>query len=59
MKLNEQVLILNTDKLQIAPLRFRGDLILHLEVLEFGFYPLEFGMFGFYTLMFQNLDFTP
>ena len=30
-------------KLQIAPLKFRCIWILHLEVLEFGFYLLKFG----------------
>ena len=47
------------DKLQITTLKFGGDWILYSEVSEFRFYPLEFGMFGFYTLTFQNLDFTP
>ena len=46
-------------KLHITPLKFRGDWILHPEVLEFRFYPLKFGVFGFYTLTFQNLNFTP
>ena len=36
-------------KLQITPLKFGGDWILHPEVLEFGFYPLKFRVFGFYT----------
>ena len=31
---------------------------LHSKVSEFG-YPLKFEVFGFYTLTFQNLDFTP
>ena len=46
-------------KLQIAPLKFSGDWILHPEISEFGFYPLKFVMFRFYILKFQNLDFTP
>ena len=29
------------DKLQIIPLKFRDDWILHSKVLEFGFYPPE------------------
>ena len=29
------------NKLHITLLKFRSDWILHLEVLEFGFYPLE------------------
>ena len=45
-------------KLQITPLKFGDDWILHPKVLEFGFYPLKFGVFGFYTITFQNLDFT-
>ena len=45
-------------KLQITPLKFESDWILHLKVSEFGFYPLKFGVFGFYTLTFQNLNFT-
>ena len=32
-------------KLQIAPLKFSGDWILHPEISEFGFYPLKFGVF--------------
>jgi len=39
-------------KLQIIPLKFRGDWILHREVLEFEFYALTFGVFGFYILAF-------
>ena len=45
-------------KLQITPIKFRDDWILHLEISKFGFYPLKFGVFGFYILTFQNLDFT-
>ena len=30
-------------KLQITPLKFRGDWILHPEVSKFGFYRLKFG----------------
>ena len=30
-------------KLQITPLKFRDDWILHLEVSKFGFYCLKFG----------------
>ena len=45
-------------KLHITPLKFGGVWILYPKVLKFGFYPQKFGMFGFYTLMFQNLDFT-
>ena len=52
------ILFILLDKLQITPLKFRGDWIL-AEISEFGFYPLKFGMFGFYILTFQNLDFTP
>jgi len=44
-------------KIQITPLKFGGDWILHPEVSEFEFYPLKFGVFGFYILMFQNFDF--
>ena len=44
-------------KLQITLLKFRSDWILHFEVSEFGFYPLKFGVLGFYTLAFQNLNF--
>ena len=29
--------------MQITPLRFRGDWILHPEVSESGYYPLKFG----------------
>ena len=39
-------------KLQITPLKFMGDWILHPKVLEFRFYPLQFGVFGFYILTF-------
>ena len=46
-------------ELQITPLKFGGDWILHLEVSKFRFYPLKFGVFGFYTLTSQILDFTP
>ena len=35
--------ILKKGKLQIAPLKFGGNWILHPKVLEFGFYPLRFG----------------
>ena len=44
-------------KLQITLLKFGDDWILHSKVLKFGFYPLKFGVFGFYILTFQNLDF--
>ena len=47
------------DKLHLTPLKFRGNWILHLEILEFGFYPIKFEVFGFYILTFQNLGFTP
>ena len=50
------------NKLHITLLKFRSDWILHLEVSEFGFYPLKFGdvwilrpdvsEFGFYPLYF-------
>ena len=43
-------------KLQIAPLKFAW--ILHPEISKFEFYLLNFGVFGFYTMIFQNLDFT-
>ena len=46
-------------ELQITPLKFGGDWILHLKVSKFRFYPLKFGVFGFYTLTTQILDFTP
>ena len=46
------------DKLQIIPLRFGSDWILHSKISEFRFYLLKFGVFGFYTLTFQNLNFT-
>ena len=52
-------------KLQITPLKFRGDWILYLEVLEFRFYHLKFGdiwildldilEFGFYPLYFMSV----
>ena len=52
-------------KLQIIPLKFGGDWILHRKISEFGFYLLKFGdvwilhpnilEFRFYTLKFQNL----
>jgi len=45
-------------KLQTAPLKFGSDWILYLVVSEVGFYSLKFRVFGFYTLTFQNLDFT-
>ena len=51
-------------KLQITPLNFGGDWILHPEVLEFRFYLLKFGdvwilhldvlEFGFYPLCFRS-----
>ena len=46
-------------KLQITPLKFGGVWILNSEASKFRFYPLKFGVFGFYTLMLHNLDFTP
>ena len=57
-------------KLQIKPLKFGSNWILHFEVSEFRFYPITFGgvwilhhdvsEFGFYPLIFQKcLDFTP
>ena len=45
-------------KLQIIPLKFKSVWILYFEISEFGFYPLKFEVFRFYTLTFQNLDFT-
>ena len=48
-----RVLFLNKKaKLQITPLKCGGVWILHLKILEFGFYPLKFGVFGFYTMIF-------
>ena len=59
-------------KLQITLLKFRDVWILHLEVLEFGFYSLkfrgtwilhqkisEFGVFEFYTLNCNPYTLTP
>ena len=40
-------------KLQIASLKFEGIRILHHEISEFEFYPLKFGVIGFYTLTIQ------
>ena len=47
------------DKLQIAPLKFGGIWILYSEISNFEIYPLKFGVFEFYTIRFQNLDFAP
>ena len=57
-------------KLQITPLKFGDDCILHLKVLKFRFYPLDISDFKFYSLYFKDnwillsrilecLDFTP
>ena len=42
-------------KLQFASLKFEDIWILHPEILEFGFYPIKFGVIGFYTLTIQIL----
>ena len=46
-------------KLQITLLKFGSVGILYHKVLEIEFTPLSLGLFGFYILTFQNLDFTP
>ena len=43
--------------MQITFLKFGGNWILHPGILKFEFYPWRLGLFGFYTLTFQNLDF--
>jgi len=40
------------------PLKFGNVWILHPEISNFRFYPLKFGVLEFYTLKFQNFDFT-
>ena len=49
---NNFFLIEKKGKLQITPLKFGDDWILHFEISEFGFYPLKFGVFRFYTMTF-------
>ena len=46
-------------KLQITPLKFRGDWILHPEVSKFGFYRLKFGDAWIFHPNVLKLDFTP
>ena len=50
---------LKKGQLEIIPLKFGGNWIFHFKVLEFGFYPWSLEVFGFFTLTFKNLDFTP
>ena len=48
---------LKKGKLQITPLKFGGDWILHPEVSKFGFYPLMFGGVWILHLDFSNFGF--
>jgi len=45
----QEMLNIFLDKLQIIPLKFESEWILYPKVSEFRFYPLKFGVFGFYT----------
>ena len=46
-------------KLQITPLKFRGDWILHPDISKFGFYLLKFGNIWILHLDISKFEFYP